>query len=500
MFESLPDAFFLLAFGGLVAFVTTWFLSRAPKAQMSRHIRPENGVSFLYENQTLISASPAAMTLFSKDTPDPSWQDLFKKLHPSFPGFPDNPAMLDHSAFARLEGVGRFEGSSAQIERFGDVVSLTLEAPATEFTNIGAEPNAFALNNMPCPIWREDAAGEILYKNRAYQDLENRMGDTKGPIFSLPQTSESTRNQSRVSLELPEQDSKLWFDITTVKYGDEYLGYALDTKAIVDAESAQRNFVQTLAKTFAQLSIGLAIFDRNGQLALFNPALIDLTDLPADFLSARPTLLNFFDRLRDQRVMPEPKDYGTWRQEITELVEAASTGKYHETWSLPSGSIFSVSGRPHPDGAIAFLFEDITAEITLTRRFREELELGLSVMDKIDEAIVVFSSDGGVAYSNQPFKQMWNIDPDVGLARMSFSDVEKCWRDKTDMDKVWMDIRDYVEDNGPRTPFRRTLPQKDGQLLNCEVESLPNCATLVRLRTLQAAETGFSRKEAVTTN
>lgn len=72
--------------------------------------------------------------------------------------------------------------------------------------------------------------------------------------------------------------------------GDITIYHAVDVNAVVKSEIAQRNFVQTLAKTFAQLSIGLAIFDRNGQLALFNPALIDLTELPAEFLSGRPTL------------------------------------------------------------------------------------------------------------------------------------------------------------------------------------------------------------------
>lgn len=69
----------------------------------------------------------------------------------------------------------------------------------------------------------------------------------------------------------------------------------------------RKNFVQTLTKTFATLSIGLVIFDRNRQLMLFNPALIDLTTLPADFLSARPNLLTVFDKLRDNQIMPEPK-------------------------------------------------------------------------------------------------------------------------------------------------------------------------------------------------
>ena len=125
------------------------------------------------------------------------------------------------------------------------------------------------------------------------------------------------------------------------------MNYAEDVNAVVNTEIAQRNFVKTLAKTFAQLSIGLAIFDRDRQLALFNPALIDLTALLADFLSARPNVLSFFDRLRDNQMMPEPKNYNSWRHQMADRIEAAADGRYQETRLLPSGSIYRVSGRPH---------------------------------------------------------------------------------------------------------------------------------------------------------
>ena len=124
--------------------------------------------------------------------------------------------------------------------------------------------------------------------------------------------------------------------------------HATCINAVVAAEQAQRNFVQTLAKTFAHLSIGLAIFDRNGQLALFNPALVDLTGLPAHFLSARPTMLSFFDQLRENRRMPEPKNYLNWRQEIADVIAAATDGRYQETWSLETGQTYSVKAARIP--------------------------------------------------------------------------------------------------------------------------------------------------------
>ena len=118
----------------------------------------------------------------------------------------------------------------------------------------------------------------------------------------------------------------------------------MDVTEIVRAQQAQKNFVQTLTKTFATLSIGLAIFDRNRQLMLFNPALIDLTTLPADFLSARPNLLTVFDKLRDNQIMPEPKNYATWRERLAILVAAVTEGTYTEIWIYPLVQHFGFLG------------------------------------------------------------------------------------------------------------------------------------------------------------
>src|SRR5690606_26502157 len=185
-----------------------------------------------------------------------------------------------------------------------------------------------------------------------------------------------------------------WYDCYLHEMSDQTVAIALPADATVRAERSLREFVQTLTKTFADLPIGLAIFDGQRQLQLFNPALIDLTQLGAEFLSGRPTLYAFLDRLREARMMPEPKDYRSWRQQMTALEQASAAGFHTETWSLPSGQTYRVTGRPHPDGAIAFLFEDISSEVSLTRRFRSELELGQEVLEALEEAVAVFQPSG----------------------------------------------------------------------------------------------------------
>jgi PAS domain-containing protein len=107
-------------------------------------------------------------------------------------------------------------------------------------------------------------------------------------------------------------------------FGDEALCYALAADKAVQAETALREFMQTLTKTFADLPIGLAIFDRSRCLQMFNPALTDLTTLPPEMLIARPTLNAFLDAMRARSMIPEPRDYRSWRKQLARLEEEAA--------------------------------------------------------------------------------------------------------------------------------------------------------------------------------
>lgn len=122
-----------------------------------------------------------------------------------------------------------------------------------------------------------------------------------------------------VLIEVKKIKQPAWFDISTEKVGGYYANYALEIAGLVHAEQAQRNFVQTLTKTFSHLSIGVEIFDQKRKLILFNPASISLTRLGAAFLSGNPDLMSVFDRLRDSQIMPGSKDYADWRQRLNEI-------------------------------------------------------------------------------------------------------------------------------------------------------------------------------------
>ena len=188
--------------------------------------------------------------------------------------------------------------------------------------------------------------------------------------------------------------------------------------------SAQAKFYGGFTNTFTLGPLSLNAFLNFSQGNKVLNANGVFTRLATGFLTARPTLYAFLDRLREARMVPEPKDYRSWRNQMNTLEAAASSGHHVEMWSLPGGQTYRVTGRPHPDGAVAFLFEDITSEISLTRKFRADLSLGAEVLDALDDAVAVFAANGEALIVNRRYADLWSCSP-----RGSLDDHVQCWLD-----------------------------------------------------------------------
>ncbi|WP_037314786.1 PAS-domain containing protein [Ruegeria halocynthiae] len=438
---------------------------------------------FLFDGHRLISHSDMALEGFESVR---DWSDLRRLLQRDFPTFPETPDRIRREGNLVIPAIDCTVERDVLCEWIDGIVRVQLrdssECPATVLRDPN-DPSRLAMEQAPYPVWLLDHHSNVRWCNAAYVSLVRKVRgqdtDLTAPLF--PSADDDTRlsAKTRVSILSEGSDNKLWFDLTLVDHPEGHLCYAVDINAIVAAETAQRKFVQTMTKTFAQLSIGLAIFDRNRQLALFNPALIDLTTLPPDFLSCRPSLSSFFDRMRDQHMMPEPKNYRSWRSQMNDLLEAAEDGNYQETWSLPSGSVYSVSGRPHPDGAVAFLFEDITAEITLTRRFRSEMDLMQSVLDKLADAIAVFGDDGTLAITNTAYQKLWGDSGETGFEPDSVLEVTRAWQEHCAATPILGEIRDFVETRDNRVEWYGDIQMRNGVPLRCTVSPMQNGATII---------------------
>ncbi len=487
------------ALGGLLALSA--LQARASTARGAIFADAQDGTSFLFDGELLIDATPGARALLSLgQTRGAPWQRLLAYLAPQFPDF--------EARIARLSGEGRLALASTssapqplllQAELRGGLTRITLLDPeeasripgqdslSLRATQVELDQLRDTVSQAPFLVWREGPEGEVTWANAAYlAEATRRLEPGQDLRWPLPRLFERTATAQgaagqRQMLERPGAAAH-WYDLVGFTEGDGRLLFGLPADAAVQAEGALHDFMQTLTKTFAHLPIGLAIFDRQRQLALFNPALLDLTGLQPDFLALRPTLFAFLDAMRDGNMIPEPKDYRSWRKQMSELEKSATSGLYEETWSLPSGQTYRVIGRPHPNGALALMFEDISTEMSRTRRYRADLELDQAVVDALDEAVAVISQSGLLVMSNAAYAALWGHDPAATLGDGGIVSLCAHWRDHSAPSPVWDRVAAFVANLDDRKPWRSGERLTDGRLVECRFAPLPGGATLITFR------------------
>ncbi|MEM9318218.1 MAG: PAS-domain containing protein [Pseudomonadota bacterium] len=361
-------------------------------------------------------------------------------------------------------------------------------------------------DSIPVVSWRETSEGQITWASASYFRYLERTQEEDAilrwpprqlfgkDIRPLPEPGQTRR----CALNLNDRREPMWFEVSSQPAGSEVLFTAMPAERLVAAEDALREFVQTLSKTFADLPIGLAIFDRRRELVLFNPALVSLSTLDAQFLSGRPTLFSFLDQLREKRHMPEPKNYKAWRESIAQLEADAEEGTYHDLWTLPMGQTYRVIGRPHPDGAIAFMFEDISSEVSLTRQFRADLDLYQSTLDQHGAAIAVFSAQGQLVMSNTAYAELWGHDPRELLGVLTLNEATQRWEAATIPAPVWGEVRDFAQQRQDRVTWGDQLQVPGRGLLFARVAPLKGGATMLSFEFQDAEQPALTEPAANT--
>lgn len=245
--------------------------------------------------------------------------------------------------------------------------------------------------------------------------------------------------------------------------------------------------MQILTRTFASLPTGLALFDTERRLQVFNPALVDLMGLDPLFLAARPSFEQFLFTLRELRMLPEPKDFATWRREITEMERAAESGAFGEEWCLDNGRIYHVSGRPQPGGALAFFFEDVTSDATLARSLRQEIELAQTVFDGLQDAVVAFNPAGDTLLCNARYGKIWGEDPCNNLADTGFRHALALWTKTSAQSPFWSELSGFAASAATGAVLQGSVCLLDGTTLGVQARRLRQDCLMIIFRPLVQA-------------
>lgn len=295
-------------------------------------------------------------------------------------------------------------------------------------------------------VWQNDFCAKYLADPK--EPFAGRAG-FKGSKALKPET-----NAEVFTLLKPRTETVNNYTLQSHTIGQNVVYYAQDATALVETDGALRQFVQTLAATFAHLPIGLAVFDKKRDLTLFNPALSNLLGLAPDWLARQPSMRTFLDLLRNDGAIPKPKDFTTVRSEFAELESGAFTGKYEVDWALPSGQIYRVTGRPHPQEGAALLFEDISRATTLEAKYRAELKQLYAAVEFLSVAVAISDQAGELSFANDCFDEMWDCSLSSIISPTTANDVSRVFQKQSHHTPVWGDFRNFINDLSERTQCR----------------------------------------------
>jgi len=169
-----------------------------------------------------------------------------------------------------------------------------------------------------------------------------------------------------------------------------------------------------------------------------------------------------------------------WRAAELDRYEALGSSP-DDLWSLPDGRTLRVVRQPHPMGGVLLLFSDITDELKLKAQYNALIQVQQATLDKLNDAVAVFGSDGRLRLHNEAFERFWNVTPtQLDLAGDFEGVVELCVPRLHDLN-FWRELKGRVADPDPsaRAPISGEVKTSDSRIVAYQSRPLPDGATLI---------------------
>ncbi|GGE42991.1 two-component sensor histidine kinase [Marinicauda pacifica] len=357
---------------------------------------------------------------------------------------------------------------------------------------VSEDPLAFLdmLGRAPYPAFRMNASGKLEWVNPAYVravGAKDAADVLSSQIFLDVSIREQGREvlasgQARRSIKAAVVESeRRVLELALYPVSGGIAGLALDITEGEGAKDELERLAEAHDQTLDHMAEAVAIFDRSRKLSFYNRAFARLFRLDEAMLNERPGHGALLDRLREKRLLPEQADYTAWREaELSQYENPPADETPDELWSLPDGRTLRVARQRHPHGGLLFIFEDMTDQLTLQARYTTLMKVQRATLDRLNEAVAVFGSDGKLKLSNAAFAKVWNLDAEA-LENAPFEQVaDACHALFPDPDR-WNELKARITDPGPdaRKATTGEIRRSDGTVLTWLTRPLPDGATLI---------------------
>ncbi|WP_269715001.1 cell cycle protein kinase DivL [Caulobacter sp. NIBR2454] len=399
-------------------------------------------------------------------------------------------ALFDRGEPCAFEARGPKGAVSVEGRAAGAIAWLRLTALDEDEGLPTAARFAAFLDARPDPAWIAGGDGSLQWVNAAwlravgaasFADATARQLSFDRPAEALASEAANLGKRREATRHVPIEGRRRAFRFIADPLEGGGAGvWSIDVTELEDTREAFKKHVEAHDETLNHIGDAVAIFSQQRRLSFHNTAFAELWGLEPAWLADRPTHGEILDRLRQRRRLPETVDYAKWK--------AAELSHYEDIrpqaddlWTVPDGRTLKVVRQPHPLGGMLVLYSDITGELRLKAQYNSLIQVQQATLDKLNDAVSVFGSDGRLRLHNDAFAGFWNVSAaDLEAAADFERVVELCQHRIHDL-QFWRELKGRVADPDPqaRAPISGEIKDSDGRTIAYQSRPLPDGATLI---------------------
>jgi signal transduction histidine kinase len=400
-------------------------------------------------------------------------------------------ALFERGEACAFEVQGAAGAVSVEGRAAGALAWLRLSAVMGEDAGLPTAPRFAAfLNSRECPAWIAAADGSPVWVNAAWlnavdaQSLDEAA--RRGAAFdravdSFASEAANLGQRRETTRWVTVGGRRRAFQIKAQPLEGGGVGvWTEDVTELEELRETRKREVEAHDETLNHIAEAVAVFDHAKRLIFHNTAFAELWALEPAWLAEKPSHSEILDRLRQRRRLPETADYAKWKAAELERYEQLAASP-DDLWSLPDGRTLKVVRQPHPMGGLLLLFSDITGELKLKAQYNALIQVQQATLDKLNDAVAVFGSDGRLRLHNEAFARFWGLSVGQLDAAGDFEGVvDLCVPKLHDM-SFWRDLKGRVADPDPqaRAPMSGEAKTSDGRIVAYQSRPLPDGATLI---------------------
>lgn len=382
--------------------------------------------------------------------------------------------MQDLDKTYQVEGV---ESSNNFTFSFFDVTQLCEEVDfCTKYYDEAKEEYSdFKMLLEFCPIaaYKRNINGKIDYVNPEYEKLVNN--NLPNIVNNNIEIIKDTYHKAKQSNGFYKKETQFVINgnrnfIEVIEYIDKDKGYGYATNCTKEhyltKELQQKD--NTNLGILQNISSPIAIFDSSKRLIVFNKAYVKLFNYDENWLNSKPTLGEILNFLNEKQFLPEDEDFPTYKRKRNDLFNNLITS-FHEIIHQPDGKTLSVVITPYGDGGLLYVFENITYQLMLERKYNTLISVQRTTLDHLHEGVIVWGDDHKVRLVNAAFSTIINSKDSIEIGQ----NIADCMQviPKQKMLKMMFD----------RLPLKEEIVISDEKIIEFRYIPLPDGSHLLSL-------------------